>query len=523
MQRPNEFFCLTRTKLKKRLDDYLAENTPRKTNIRSFFYECRNEYIIATGDTTLDSKAENVYITWQITMLKWFKDHKAIIEGNKWWWILRDALNIEASGKAICMVEGKNYLVTRESRKQITKDISLVLVCEKSLISEFVFDALAEEGYKLHVISAGGNLGGDVQDPMVEVALEMAKLSESNFYILFLHDYDLAGVQMMATLKGLHEGAIDIGVNEALLEYMEATVPDYDRSRLDEAVINKKGMGEVREYMRTSPDYTLAGFEYLLGTKFHAKKKNGELKYKRNGEPKYWWRGSRIELDAINGPYGIEPIVGYILQTIERQCLLWDLSRIGVGEFELEEPENRINKALNKTDSEVAGKYGDVEVELLKPKNEIIELLEKELTAGSEFAELVKKHWLLWDSTYHPVLVETVRLREEYTESIELEFVPDFEEELEAINDQIENYHGDVREGKADLELETGILQETVNEVAQNLPDWNEFYISWNSIDVGEDELENITANSKADMIRQAIKILKKELRAIAKGAKSKQ
>ena len=516
----SEFNKLTKRKLKERLDEYLKGITPREIDNRSFFYECKAEYITTTGDITLDSKAtpENLYTSWQISALKeWFKKHKTKIKENEWWWRIRDALNIIASDRAKCLTVNGSYDITKENREQIMKDVSLVLVCEKGFVAKLVFEVLLEE-YKLNVISTAGFATNDTKDAVVEIAYELVKLQEDNFYILFLHDYDLAGIQILADLKKLHNKVIDVGVNEDLLDYLEANVSDYDRTNLEEGVLIKKDMREVKEYMITSSDYTLADYDFLQGTasKFHAKDKKGNLRYKKKGKtPIYHYVGKRIELDAINGLYGIEPMGNYIIQTIKDKCKVWDLSRIGVRPFSLTEPHNEIQNALFEKEWEVKQKYDEIKEELLKPKNKIIELLKDKLNIGAEFKDLIKDYWIYYNSFHDYRLKNANDLREKYKDDIELEFVQDYDDDLEKINDQIECYKGDVREAENDLRKQTKKLQDNVNEDSLDLPEWDNFQIDLDIMDSGEDELEDIVANSMESMLTQAIEILTKELEAI--------
>ena len=517
----SEFNNLTKDKLKERLDDYLAGTTPRRTNNRSFFYECRNEYITSTGDITLDSKAhpDNLYISWQISALKsWFKKRRATITGNRWWWRIRDALNIEASGRAVCMSEQGQYLITRENRDNVMKDVSFVLICEKGLIAELVFDALIEEGYKVNVICTIGFTSNDAKDSVVEMAYELASLQEDNFYILVLHDYDLAGIQILADLKKLHNNIIDIGVNESLLDYLEANVSNYDRTNLEEGVLIKKDMREVKEYMVNSSNYSLIDYDFLQGTanRLHAKDSSGNLRYKKkDGALIYHWIGKRIELDAINGLYGIEPMVNYIVQTINDKCQTWDLSRIDVKPFRLTEPHNEIQNALFEKEWEVKQKYDEIKEKLFKPKDKIIKLLKNGLSVGDEFNDLITEHWLYYNSFHDNRLKSANALREKYKDDIELEFVPDYDEDLEKVNDQIECYNGDVREGKDVLRQQTKVLQDKVKADALDLPEWDNFLIDLENIETGEEALENIDIPTIEDMLTQAIEILTEELELI--------
>lgn len=517
----SEFNELTKRKLKERLDEYLKGITPRELNNRSFFYECKNEYITTTGDITLDSKAtpENLYTSWQISALKeWFKKHRTKIKGNKWWWRIRDALNITASSRAKCLTVNGNFDIEKENRERIMKDVSFVLVCEKGLISKLVFEVLLFEEYKLNVISSVGFTTNDTKDAVVEIAYELASLQEDNFYILFLHDYDLAGIQILADLKKLHNNIIDVGINEDLLDYLEANVSNYDRTNLEEGVLIKKDMREVKQYMIASSDYTLTDYDFLQGTasKFHAKDKNGNLRYrKKDKTPIYYWIGKRIELDAINGLYGIKPMVEYIAQTIENKCKHWDLSRIGVKEFKLTEPHNEIQNALFEKEWEVKQEYNEIKEKLLEPKNEIIELLEDRLNIGTKFNDLVTDHWLYYNTFSDYRLKNANDLREKYKDDIELKFVQDYDDDLEKINDQIECYNGDVRKAEDNLREKVKEIQEKVNNDTLDLPEWDNFQIDLDVIETGEDELEYIDMNNKENMLTQAIEILTEELKSI--------
>ncbi|GAJ05480.1 unnamed protein product, partial [marine sediment metagenome] len=83
----------------------------------------------------------------------------------------------------------------------------------------------------------------------------------------------------------------------------------------------------------------------------------------------------RIEIDAIEVMYGIQPFIDYALMKIEEECQVWDLSRIGVDEFELEEPEDHYDTLVNKFERNVGRAYGKKLNALGKSMNKIIDVV----------------------------------------------------------------------------------------------------------------------------------------------------
>lgn len=513
-RRKLKFNVLTEKKLQERLDIVKAGGSLKWIKLRHLFYGIRNKYIRDTGDTTLGSKVKGkkFYGDWTNLVNDWCEKNSAELGFSELLWFrFREALKIQAKPMRVsCEGIVERFVVGRENRHRVIKDCSLILVCEKDTISEELVGLLLAEGYEMNVVSTGGFSTGNVKEIVTQIKEHIDSVKTPNFYILSLHDFDLAGIQILSDLKKLYKNIIDVGVHSEFLDYLRS-LPDFRIDLIEEDVSIYKGASDVEDYIQASLDYTMADFKYLWGKSTHRINP-------KTGKPvstKISQVAKRIEIDAIYVEYGIDPFVKYILEKIEKECKIWDLSRIGVNPFYLDEPQNIIDKALCNSDVNVRAKYEKIEAKLMKPKNKIIELLEEKLIVSDELIDLIEDNWLNWNDPYDYTLKETERLRDDYKDDIMLEFAPDYEDDLENINDQIECYNGDVRKGHDDLRQQVRDVQSEVNEDALDLPEWDNFQISLNNISTGEDELEYVKGNSIEDMLTQAIEILTERLESI--------
>ena len=483
---------------------------PQQTDMRHFFYAIRLAYLIERPNlTAIDSQSKTLYQKWEEDVKQWCVYHSGDFGFNGTeWWRVRETLNIWASGRALCEGEGGSYLVDRETRDKVSTGCSFILLCEKKTISKELSEALRGEGYHLNIVSTGGFSAADVQEAIVTIS-ESLDNEEPTFYFLSLHDYDLAGVGILRNLKERYEGVIDIGVNGEFLSFLKQK-GQFDSRLLEEQCENRKFLGALRDWIADGEghDYTPEDFEYLQGEQVSKKR----------------WIGKRIELDSVHVLNGIRPFVDYVMYKIQSECKVWDLSRIGVEEFELEEPPNHYRQLIGSLEDRVGRAYGRKLTQLSRSMNKVIYIIKKTLTQPPEFEELEEKYRGSKGSgyvvsgtgdsyTYHMAEVKGVdQIKEKFGEQMKRDWAEDYEDELEEINQQIIVYEGDVREGEEDLKGQREELQESLETDKKDDPDLDRFSEELDDVEWGEEELEAIEVPDEVDEIRKVIEALQKKL-----------
>ena len=514
MPKVSHFYNLTRRLLEERIAILRQGETPTWTDIRHFFYECRNKYLKENPERLeVDTTAKDPYSDWQNIIKAWcMKQSEEFDIPPELWWRLREKINIWPEARATCEGESGKFLIDKETRKRVSRDCSFILVCEKKTVSRELLEKLRSEGYKLNIVATGGHSPSDVQEIVVQIGEELG--DDPNFYILILHDYDRDGVKIFFNLRERYPGVIDIGVNRSFIHYMIKR-GGFDLRLVEEKNLNKNYQGELREKMLESKDYDLEDFDYLQG------KKIGEKK----------WEGKRIEIDAVHVEYGIQPFIDYIMNKIREECKVWDLGRIGVWEFDLDEPSNHYEDAIKSLEDDVGMAYGKKLFQISKPLNIVLGIVRDTITQPPEFSNLEDKYreegggrWSYPINgtderyTYRRAEIKGVdEIKDENEDQIDRDWAEDYEDELDEINEQVSKYEGDVRKGKEDLREQRDDLQERLEEDKQNDSDLNPFTEKIHDIEWGEEELKDIPEPNEANEIRKVIAALLERLKDLEK------
>ena len=210
------------------------------------------------------------------------------------------------------------------------------------------------------------------------------------------------------------------------------------------------------------------------------------------------------------------------MEKIENECTVWDLKRIGVDDFDLEEPDNHYGEALEDLYQDARDSYEEKHSEIEKPKNNIQEIVDDILgTLNPGFKSLLSEYWGKdWMPRYgmedfNLDVDEINLLKEDYevqmgkTWSDELKY----QDKLEKVNDQLEFYVGDVREGEDKLQEKVEVIQDRLNEDKENDSDLVDFKTELNAIDWGKSELEDIEPPDEKGLIEKLIERLQDKLR----------
>jgi len=501
----------------------LNDQTPRWADLRNFYYECRNVFLRENPDRLeIDTETKTPYSSFLDVIKYWCQKKSPEFDiSPALWWRVREGLNLWPEGKATCWTSDDNFLVTHETRSRVTKGCSFLLVCEKRTVSRELLQTLEAKGYKLNLIATVGHSQSDVQEAVLEIK-EAIDGDTENFYVLILHDYDLDGVRIFHTLKQRYGAVIDVGVNGEFIQWIREN-SNFDPRLLEEKVLNKKYRRDLRACMIDSPEYTEEDFNYLQGDPF--------LTLAR-GKEKTHYGGKRIEIDAIHVQHGIDPFVNYILYKIDRECKVWDLSRIGVEEWGLDEPENHYGDAISQLQHDVGKAYGKKRHELSKTYHKILAIVKDALPLESDFTELDEKHRgtisygnpSVRVNGQHAYRYEVkdvkgiFKLEAEYEEQIIREWAEDYQDRLREINGNVTMYRGDVREGEADLAERVEILQGELNAAKENDPDLEAFKDKLDEADWGEEELEAIEITPPAEEVRSVIEALQEYLEELGEG-----
>jgi hypothetical protein len=475
------FYEVTREELQNRWEMVQSGVKPSFTDLRHLFYEMRNKYLRRyLNMTKIDCSG---YGGWEGNVIKRFCESKCYPIGlsrNRWFQV-RDMMNIYAKGKAICDGETGSFLVDYQTRAKVSKSVSFILICEKDTVRRELLSALRGENYKLNVVSSGGIGTGDLKEAIYSVA------DLSNFYILNLHDYDLSGAHIHYDLKKHYPNVIDVGVNEEFLNYCQNI-----KRRLqlieEPSGVNKK-YWELRETIRQSGHERIYNIPYLVN--------------------------KRIEIDAIHVELGIEPFIDFILKKIKDECPCWNLSYIGVKEFELEEPPNYYEQEIRIFEKEIFDKYQSKLSELMEPLENIKDIVENVLPDLEDFNKLYNKYWEGFrgeDETSVLKTDEMKNLREKFEADIQREWKNDYNSNLEELNKKITGYQGDLRTAEKDLKAKFRVLQERLNKSKKNDPMLIKFVGELEFVDWGEDKLSKLEPPDEKELIEAVIEALHKRL-----------
>ncbi len=509
-----KFYDVTRRLLQQRLKTVQTGGVPTWTDLRHFFYECR--LVFLRENPTLsepDSKAKELYRDWEKTIENWcIKTAEPLGVDPDLWWRVRESLNIWPEGKAICEGEAGSFLVTKQNRARVGEKCNFILLCEKKTVSAELLERLQRLGYKVNLVSTGGMTPSDVQEAVLQIADALP--AEADFYFLALHDYDLSGIQIYFNLAKRCSSIIDVGVNRQFIDFLKSTV-GFDERLIVEKVKNKNFQWKLKELIQKDDQgYTLEDFNWLMGEKVS----------ERN------WQGKRIEIDAIHVEHGIEPFVEYIQEKIRECCKCWDLTRIGIEEYELEEPPNPYENAIEYLEQEVSEAYGHKQLGLNRNRRAIDAKIFSALY-NEEFRELQTtflgdqksehgRNWIIsikdsdgkgWNLPLYSIK-GVPELKEKWETELEREWSDDFEGNLEELNELGHHYCGDVTHAKEDLDEQHRSMQNSLNEAVKTVVEFDEELeeIVW-----GKEELEKIQPKTLEEDLKTSIEALQEWLKEI--------
>jgi len=500
----NPFYEVVRGLLRERLALVMEGELPAFTDIRHLYYQARKIYKDLTGS----DEAPGEYNNYIGAINKFCKKHSPEIGvPEAFWWLLRDKMNIVAKAMAICDGEAGRFLIDHETRGRVKENSSFILLCEKDTVSRELLEELRKVGYKVNLISSQGQ---NVADTKAAVISAVTELEKENFFILYLHDYDVSGVEMFFNLLNCYPKVIDIGVNEHFLKTMKIS-----KRKVQERSKVKTQRRKLEAYTEEYNYSDIVDLDYICG-------KVDSRTGKRTGNARI------IEIDNIHVYYGIKPFIKYIkLRLADIDC--WDLSRIGVKEFELEEPENLYDSAVKDLEKQVALAYGKKEDELSTAMSDIEVLVKEALSQFGEFDDLEEKHrgrkGAIWSSAgpagsfifYEAPLKseELDKLRDDYVEEINREWRADYDEELGEVNEEIECYPGDVVRGERTLKNRVKKLQGHLQSDTEEDPDLTDFEIELDDIDWGEEELDEIKLPDEEELLKTVISALQDRLEIV--------
>jgi hypothetical protein len=283
----------------------------------------------------------------------------------------------------------------------------------------------------------------------------------------------------------------------------------FDSRLVEEQRLNKSYQTQLKERIEEGDSaYSADDFEYLQGVQ------------QPNGKE---WIGKRIEIDAIHVQYGIEPFITYIQKKITEECLQWDLTRIGVEEFDLEEPNNPFEDAWSNLSYDISKKRHETWQKISKPLVEIREFVTQTLSEfGSDLAELtaskgikrVENETFASESmdVYMLYGSEIDALKEKYKNGFNRTYLPPFEDELADLNAKVHNYEDDITTAKEDIAEEHADLQTDVNDAAESDEEAKTFDEELGQFDCGEEEFDKLPIPDEKDVIRKVIDELQKRL-----------
>ena len=489
--------------------------------LRGLWYQYRTAFLAENPDRyEVDIVAKDPYRKFTSNGInRWFQIHADSMGFTKdRWFRARSSLNIESDPKAICVKKNEDpFLITGNTRDKALSNCSFVVTIEKKTFMERLYAEITKRGHEVNVIATTGYGDSDLQELQLVINEDQEDKEQPNFYNLFLHDLDLNGIQIFSTtLRKHYKATIDGGINGEFLRFLEANIPNFERRLIEERVVNKKAYRELGRYMKESNDYTEEDYNYLQGEPFETVV---------DGKTKTHWKAKRIELDSVLAVYGIEVFVDYLEWKIDRECKIWDLSRIGVRNFGLYEPTNHYEAAISQLRRDVGKAYGKKRHELSETYHKILEIVNDALTLESDFTELDEKHRgetsdTLYMTSHGQILykyeIKTIEgednLKQEYDKQIKKEWKEDYQDRLDEVNDNITCYEGDVRKGKEDLDGQVDELQNELDEAKENDIDLEPFKEKLSEINWGEEELEAIEITPPAEEVRSVIEALQEYL-----------
>jgi hypothetical protein len=214
----------------------------------------------------------------------------------------------------------------------------------------------------------------------------------------------------------------------------------------------------------------------------------------------------RIEIDSVEAEYGIEPFIDYIQYVINTQCKTWDLSRIGVDPFNLDEPYNPYEELIADKEGEMTGAYREV----YKAYHNNYTVIDRAVN------EALKS--LYWYDNYYDVDLDDILdpVREEWNEDIQRTWVPEYEDQLREVNDQIVKYEGDPRYGEEDLQSQRDEIQEELEDEVENAEGLEELEETLDDLVYGQSDLEQVEIPSVEKMIEDVIEALTQLKAALA-------
>jgi hypothetical protein len=430
--------------LDERLEAVKRGELPESTDLRHFFYMCRNMFLRENpGLSEVDCNVSNpmsVYIGFEATIRRWCeKNASGLNLSEETWWRVREALNMWAEARSVCSGESGEFLVSRERRAAVSRACSFILICEKKTVSRKLLEVLKAEGYRLNLVSTGGRTQSDVVEAIISVGVSLEEQGVANFYCLFLHDYDIDGVTMYLDLRKHFPGVIDVGVNGLFIEHLRETM-QFDPRLVEENRLTKKNLtGDTMRRFLADENYTQDDWNYLYGTPVP-----GE-------DGKTYHLGKRVEIDAVEVQYGINPFVDFIKYNITQHCRVWDLSRIGVSEFSLEEPADQYEEFIDSFNETMGEAYAEKRAEVSEPANRVVNIVRTVLGSGQDPVSALQEIYAAKTSDEITGLL--------WNTAAGMNWAPGFADKLEAVNDQIKSYEGDVREGAEDLSDQADDIQ----------------------------------------------------------------
>lgn len=484
----NPFYEVVRGLLRERLELVKAEQTPEYTDIRHLYYQARKIYKAMTDE----DEAPGTYNNYIGAVNKFCQKHAPDIGiPEAFWWLLRDKMNIRAKPMAICDGEAGRFLIDYTNRERVQRRSSFILLCEKDTVSRQLLEEIRKIGYKVNLISSQGQNTADTKAAVISA---VADLEKENFFILYLHDYDVAGVEMFFNLYSYYPKVIDIGLNEHFLKSMKIS-----KKKVEERVKVKTQRRKLAEQVKEYNYAEIVDLDYVCGK---VDPKTGE----RSGDAKL------IEIDNVHVYYGIKPFIKYIkLRLADIDC--WDLTRIGIEKKSLKEGDNLYEEAIKETWVTAGASYRIKAEQLSETFNEIHKIVDKALPRSRKFTELENKHFNMdetfkvrWRSLKNE---ELERMKVSYKTAMDKEWIKDFDGKIdEKVNKKITCWPSDVTEAKDDIEKIVDEIQDELDKAKENDPLLETFKGKMEKLDWGKDELEEIEIPDPLEEMQKVIRAL---------------
>ena len=457
----------------KHLDELIDNPEAREeTDMRETFYDMKKRYFDKTGNRDLPKKVNN-YNNFTFSVNTWLRKRSRLLLGDVFRWVkLRDSLGIQARPKVLCYPDNgdEEFLVTQKTRHRIGKGCSFVLFCEKLSMGKKVWRGLQERGWSVNYVSLAGYPPGDIQDAVLDIFAE----GDPGFYGITLHDYDIDGIQIAGTLNRISDKIMDVGVSEDFLAFT-----NIDRAPLSEP----RGGNGGKEIFKMLHEYVDSCKHTTYDFRFLEKDKR------------------RVELDSVGVNHGVKPFLDYIEHRLLADCETWDLRRLGVNEKGLTEPEGALWRALRAAEKKVNDARWDVAHEAQGIINEMEYAVANVMNFPEDYAYF--QHF----DAFNPI-------REDFKEDLRINYVAPYEDEIQAINDQIPAYKGDPRTANEILSDQLKVIMKKVNHDSEYPPHLHEFHEALEAIDIDEViEAETVEVPSRDYFIDLAIEALN-ELRS---------